>query len=224
MVGLGEPSLWDVADDIASPNAVKFARARNVINGNVAALATYTVAANTAVNDNVLNVAGDVVLLVAQTAPAENGLYLVGTVGGGTAPLTRLAPMPLGYVFLKDEFEIAVGEGDVFAHSKWFNSAAGTMGTNTPAFMPECVTITQALVAGTLTLTSVPLLSATKTGVSITRSTANTTAATVNGYACNGNPTPGALGTASLPIIACVAAGTINVADISTLHITITNR
>ena len=223
-VGLGEPSLWDLPDDVVGPtNTVKQVRARNVINGNVAALGAYVVAANTALNDNVLAVAGDIVLLVAQTAPAENGLYLVGTIAG-TAPLTRLAPMPLGYVFLKDEFEIAIGEGDVFAHTQWFNSAAGTVGTNTPAFMPESVTITQALVAGTLTLASVPILSATKTGVAITRSTANTCTLTVNGYACNGNPTAGALGTASLPIIACVAAGTINVADISTLHITITNR
>lgn len=212
-----------LAQDVAAA-AVTVFRARNVVNGNVAALATYTVAANAAVNDNVLNVAGDIVLLVAQTAPAENGLYLVGTVGGGTAPLTRLSNMAAGLVFLADSFDIEVSAGDVFAHTKWFNSAAGTIGTNTPAFFPESVTISQALVAGTMTLTSVPILSATKTQVIAYRKTANTCSLTTGGYVTNGAATPGALGTASVAVMAAVAAGTINVADISTLHITFTNR
>lgn len=227
-VGIGEPSLYDdVEEDETSdgnPLRVKTAVVRNIVNGDVADLAAYTVASNAAVNDATLNVEGDFVLLVAQATPAQNGLYRVGVVAAGVAPLTRVSPMPLGYVCLAEEFEIYVRSGTVFAHTKWFNSAGVTIGTTSPAFFPESVTITQALVAGTFTIASVPILSATKTGVSLTRSIANTCTLTDGGYVCNGNPTPGALGTASLPIMASVLAGTINVADISTLHVTITNR
>jgi hypothetical protein len=55
-------------------------------------------------------------------------------------------------------------------------------------------------------------------------STANTCAATDGGYVLNGNPTPGVVGTASAEIMASVLAGTINNVDVSSLHITITNR
>lgn len=199
-------------------------RARNVVNGNVADLAAYTVASNAAVNDATLNVEGDVVLLVAQSTAAQNGLYTVGAVSGGTAALTRHPAMFTGRVFRADDYDIAIAAGTVFAHSRWFNSAAGTIGTNDPALYPESVTITQALVAGTMTITSIPILSATKTAIHPVRSTANTCVATDGGYVLNGNPTPGALGTASATIMASVLAGTINNADVSTLHINFTNR
>ncbi len=57
---------------------------RGVTTANVAALATFTVA-----NDGITLVAGDRVLLPFQTTGSQNGIYVVGTVGGGTAPLTR---------------------------------------------------------------------------------------------------------------------------------------
>lgn len=198
-------------------------RARNVVNGNVADLAAYTVASNAAVNDATLNVEGDVVLLVAQSTAAENGLYTVGVVAAGAAPLTRHPAMFTGRVFRADDYDITIAAGTLFAHTRWFNSAAGTIGTNTGAFFPESVTISQALVAGTMTLTSVPILSATKSAVSAYRKTANTCTSTIQ-YVTNGAATPGALGTSSVEVMAAVAAGTINVADISTLHITFTNR
>lgn len=215
-----------LAQDVAAP-AVSTFRARNVVNGNVASLAAYTVASNASVNDAVLNVAGDIVLLVAQTTPAENGLYLVGTVGAGTAPLTRLSTMASGLVFLADAFDVAVSEGTVFTHTRWYNSAAGTIATDSPAFFPRQVTISQALVAGTMTITSIPVRSVTKSRFGITRRIANTSTLTVGGYCttvggANG-VTAGALGTASVIIEATVAAGTINNADISTLEITVFN-
>ena len=226
-VALGEPTLWDDPDDIVDATGVvkiKTAIARNVVNGNVADLTAYTVASNAAVNDATLNVEGDIVLLVAQTTASQNGLYRVGVVATGAAPLTRVSPMPAGYAFVEEEYEIAIRVGTVFAQTKWFNTAAGTVATDDALFMPERVTITQALVAGAMTITSVPIRSATKTGVHLTRSTANTCAATDGGYVLNGNPTAGKLGTASLPIMASVLAGTLNNADISTLHVTIANR
>lgn len=215
-----------LAQDVQTPSIATF-RARNVVLAQTS-LAAYTVAANAAVNDNILNVAGDIVLLIAQTAPAENGLYVVGTVGAGTAPLTRLlgppgAGMPAGLVFAANALEVAVAAGDVFGNTYWFNSAAGVIGTNTQGFVPESVTISQALVAGTMTITSVPILSATKSSVSPYRKIANTCTATTGGYVTNGAATPGALGTASVAVMAAVAAGTINNADISTVSVTIDN-
>lgn len=208
----------------ASSDFVTSLRARNVVNGNVADLAAYVVASDANLNDATLNVEGDVVLLVAQTTPAQNGLYTVGAVAAGTAPLTRHPAMFTGRVFRAEDFDVVVAAGTVFAHTRWFNAAAGTIGTNTPDFYPESVVISQALVAGTMTLTSVPILSATKTAIIPYRKTANTCTATTGGYVTNGAATPGALGTASVAVMAAVAAGTINNADVSTLHVTIINR
>jgi hypothetical protein len=206
-----------------SGDVVTTLRARNIVNGDVADLAAYTVASDAAVNDATLNVAGDVVLLVDQTTAAQNGLYIVGTVAAGVAPLTRHPAMFTGRVFRADDYDIVIAAGAVFAHTRWFNSAAGTIGTNTPAFFPESVTISQALVTGTMTITSIPILSATKSAISAYRKTANTCTSTIQ-YVTNGAATAGALGTASVEVMAAVAAGTINASDVSTLHVTITNR
>lgn len=216
----------DVAE--AGADVVTVLRARNVLNSNVADLAAYTVASNASNNDATANVEGDVVLLVAQTTAAQNGLYTVGAVAAGTAALTRHAAMFTGRVFRADDYEIAIAAGTLFAHSKWFNSAAGTIGTDAPAFFPESVTQSVALVAGTTTVSNVPVLSATKSGFVLTRRIANTSVLTVGGYCTSvggaTGVTAGALGTAAVIIEACVGAGTINNADISTLNITITNR
>ncbi len=223
-VGLGETSLWDEADDV-SIATVKVMRARNVVNGNVADLTAYTVASNAAVNDATLNVANDLVLLVNQTTTTENGLYRVGTVAIGVAPLTREHPMALGYVFLADEFEIAVSVGTIFGHTKWFNSAGGTIGTNTPAFMPESVTVSQVLTSGTATaITGIPLLSATKSNILYTRTATGGTLTNTIGYQTVPAPTPGAMGTASIVPMAVVAAGTVQNLDTSTLLVTVVNR
>lgn len=202
-------------------------RARNVVNGNIANLAAYTVASNAAVNDATLNVAGDIVLLVAQTTPAQNGLYVVGTVAAGVAPLTRLASMASTLVFVTDAFNVAIGAGTIFAHTEWFNSAGGTIGTNDPAFFPRKVTFSRGLTNGTFTFADIPILSATKSNILISRTTANTSVATDGGYCPTvggaSGITPGALGTATVTIEACVLAGTINNADVSTLNVTVLN-
>ncbi len=227
-VALGEPSLWDNADDIVDATGrvqIKTAVARNVVNGDVADLTAYTVASNAAVNDATLNVAGDYVLLVAQSTASQNGLYVVGTVAIGVAPLTRVSPMPAGYVFVSGEFEINVRSGTIFANTKWFNSAGGTMGTNTPAFMPESVTVSQVLTSGTATaISSIPLLSATKSNILYTRTATGGTLTLTVGYQTVPAPTPGAIGAASIVPMAVVAAGTVQNLDTSTLLVTVINR
>jgi hypothetical protein len=206
-VEIGMPSLYDGS---TAGGGVISLTIDGVVTANVADLTAFAVGTN-------------IVALVAQATAAENGLYLVGTVAGGTAPLTRINQLASGEVIVQGQVRFSVQAGTVFAHSDWKNTAAGTIGTDDPAFFPAEVTITQALVAGAATITSIPVLSATKSRVSVIRSTANTCIATDGGYVLNGNPTAGALGTASVPIMASVLAGTLNNADISTLHITIAN-
>lgn len=85
---------------------------RGVVDAAVANLAAFAVAG--AGRDGITYVAGDIVLLMAQAAPAQNGPYVVGTVGGGNAPLTRpswWAPgstIPMGFEFRTG------GEGTIY--------------------------------------------------------------------------------------------------------------
>lgn len=77
---------------------------RGASTGNVASLSAFTVA-----NDGITLVATDRVLLKNQSTASQNGIYTVGTVGGGTAALTRAtdddasAEMVSGMVVLVSE-------------------------------------------------------------------------------------------------------------------------
>lgn len=202
----------------AHPYEVRYA-----MTTNVAALATFTV-----LQDGVTGVAGDLVLLANQTTGAESGIYVLGTVAG-TAPLTRVAWLPTAAV-VRGGFTVHVNEGTLNGGSSWFISTAGavTIGTTAHLWFPERITQSLALVAGTTTITNVPVLSVTKTGWAIARRIANTSSLTTGGYhptvaGANG-VTAGVVGTASVVVEATVAAGTINNVDISTLEITVINR
>jgi len=228
-VALGEGSLWDEAEDVLDPTSVvtlKTAVVRNILNGDVPDLAAYVVASDAARNDATLGVEGDLVLAVAQTTAAQNGLYRIGVVAAGLAPLTRVSPMPTGYVFVADEYEIKVRSGTVNAHSTWFNSAGGTVGTNTQGFVPESITQSVAFPVNTglIVITNVPILSTTKTGLAATNIAEVTADLTVRYSRQPGTVVAGALGTASITLMAEIAAGGVNVDDDSTMLITITNR
>lgn len=219
-VGVCFTSPYSADDDTELANyQVRTVRARNVVPANVADLGAFTVAGN----DGITNVAGDVVLLVAQTTAAQNGLYQVGTVAAGAAPLTRLGAMAAGDTMLAGQLVVHVAVGTLFANTEWKNTAAsGVVGTNDLAFYPKTVIQSLTLVAGTTTITNVPILSATKSQIVPVRKTANTCSSTIQ-YVTNGAATPGALGTASVEVMAAIDAGTINAADISTLEIAIHN-
>jgi len=73
------------ASDAAISTAGPVYSARGASTANIAALATFTVAGV----DGLLYVQDERILLKDQTAPAENGIYVVGVVAGGLAPLTR---------------------------------------------------------------------------------------------------------------------------------------
>lgn len=221
VVGVGFASLYSLnSAAVASGGTVASAQsltARNVVVANVADLAVFTVAGN----DGVTNVAGDTVLLINQTTPAQNGLYIVGTVGGGTAPLTRSAAAATGDTVAVGNLGIAVQAGTLFAQSQWKNTASGVINTATMAYMPAVVTQPVTLTSGTVTVTNVPVLSATKTAFVSTRTTPTGTTLTINYNVVS--VTPGALGTATFALQAQVADGTINVADGSVLNVSVIN-
>ncbi len=77
------------AGDLATPP--KYA-VRASHTGNIANLA----AATTTCDTSVTLVEGDLVLLTEQTDHTEDGIYVVGAVSSGAAPLTRYEKMPVG--------------------------------------------------------------------------------------------------------------------------------
>jgi len=220
-------SLRGAAGDDASAGGSPAFRARAVRTTNVADLTAFAVATAC---DGLTLVEGDVVLLAAQTTAAQCGPYVVGAVSGGNAPLTRPAWWAAGST-QKTGAQIKLGaEGTVFKNTTWQAMHASdsiVVDTTDPEFYPLSVSGTTALVAGTFTISTVPVFSS-KSQVTLTRSVANTSAATTGGY----HPTVGGadgittgkIGTAAVVVEATVAAGTKNAADISTLHWTINNQ
>lgn len=187
-----------------------FHSVRGVVTSNIASLAAFTVAGN----DGLTYTAGQRVLLAGQTTPAENGIYVVGTVGGGTAPLTRAADWVLASVQPAGA-EINVNEGTAWSSSKWFATAAGavTVGVTAPAFYPRRQVIVTSAMSGTPGTTAVStawVLHATKSSVSLTVKTPGT-----QGFLSVGTLTAGA-GTGSFTV-----TSTAN--ETSTLYVTIEN-
>jgi len=195
--------------------------ARCVRTTNVTSLAAFAVATGT---DGVTLVEGDTVLLVAQTTGAENGPYVVGAVAGGNAPLTRPDWFSTGDTFRPGiKSSIYVTDGTIFQGTWWDSkkTAAGVVGTDDPLYYVRRVTVAATLVAGTVTIATIPLFSATKSSVQLQLVTPNTTTSTVT-YSTP-TLTIGKIGTASIVARANVAAGTINAADVSTLAVTVQN-
>jgi len=194
--------------------------ARNVVTANVASLAAFTVAGN----DGVTNIEGDTVILTAQTTGTQNGPYVVGAVAGGTATLTRPDWFLTGDTFVPGlKSSIYVTDGTIFSGTWWDSkkTASGVVGTDDPLYYVRRVTVAAVLVAGTVTVATIPLFSATKSSVQLQLVTPNTTTSTTS-YSTP-TLTPGKIGTASIVARANVAAGTINNADVSTLALTVQN-
>lgn len=159
-------------------------------------------------------------------AATDVGLYYVTSIGTASAPfvLNRAPDMAQGATINRGT-RIYVGQGTVMAGTTWVLTTATpvVIGTTTQAWFPREVIQSVTLVAGTVTIANVPIFSATKTIATAERTTANTSAATTGGYNTIGGKTVGNLGTATLAFQACVAAGTINNADVSTLAVSIRN-
>lgn len=200
-------------------------RVRGVVIVNVASLAAFVVT-----QDGVTYVAGDRVLLANQTTTTENGVYIVGTVAG-TAPLTRAPDMPLAYA-LPNGTVIEVSEGTIWAGSSWKSMSTtvggAVIGTNDPLFYPRVCKGILTLASGTKTLGATEGLFIWSTTLSVFDFNMNTpggtTTSTVGGYGSNSaGRTAGKSGVAAATCIARVAAGTIDVANNSTVDWNCTN-
>jgi hypothetical protein len=183
---------------------------RGVVTANVASLSAFTVATH----DGLTFVEGNRVLLAKQTTGAQNGIYVVGAVDAGAAPLTRAADWAAAAV-LPAGSRILVNEGDTWKHSEWFASLVGaiTVATSSPAFYPKQVKGTSAaLDTGSISVSNTWILSDTTSNVQLTVKTPGGT----RGHLSHGTLTPGA-GNGSFTIT------TTDNADTSTVSYLIVN-
>lgn len=201
---------------------------RGVVFANVVSLASFVGVAGGTPQDGVTYVAGDRVLLANQTTAAQNGVYVVGTVATGTAPLTRVADMPTGMA-IRNGMVVEVSEGTIFAGSSWkaMCTGAAVVGTDDPVFYPRVCKGILTLASGTKTLGATEglfLFSVTRSAVSGGFNTAGGTVTSTTGWRCaSAGRTAGKSGVGALTIIAILAAGTINAADNSTFDWLVTN-
>lgn len=230
--------LYDIFGAVATTATAAEIRAplrtvRNVVFANVADLTAYTVAASTSLNDNVLNIAGDRILLAGQTTAAQNGIYVVGTVASGTAPLTRVADMPAGAV-LPNGIDVNVSEGGVYKNSTWramsTQTGGWTVATHDPVFYPREYRQTVTLAAGTYTIgvgstatPDEPLFLFTTNNVQCTLNTGAGTLGTNKIAAPTASRVTGKAGTAVVVINSLVDAGTVAGSDTSTVDVLIRN-
>lgn len=199
-------------------------QARFVATANVASLAAFAGVTGGTPVDGISGVQGDYVLLAGQTSKAQNGLYQIGVVAAGVAPLTRPIDFASG-TSVPAAALVEVSEGTLFNNTSWKLTTAGgivAVDTTVHDWYPGRVTQLVTLIAGTVTVSTVPILSATKTSVAFDRTTPNTSTATTGGYNTT-TLTPGVVGTASLVFQAQIAAGTINNADVSGGNLTFIN-
>jgi hypothetical protein len=147
---------------------------RGVVTSNVADLGAFTVATH----DGLTFVEGDRVLLVKQTTAAQDGIYTVGAVGGGTAALTRASDWAAAMV-LPAASVVVVNEGTAWKNSRWIASLAGsiTVATSAPAFYPERVKgTTVAMTAGAVSVANTWILNISASVVMLTAKTPGGTA------------------------------------------------
>lgn len=137
-VWLGLPNAYQSSGD----GQLAMYRARSVVTANVASLAAFVgVTGGSSTNsDGVLAVQGDIVLLTAQTTPAQNGPYIVGAVAAGTAALTRPTWWKTGSVQPSGTMVSVGGEGTHFKNSTWKAMSANrtfVVDTTDPQFYPQ---------------------------------------------------------------------------------------
>lgn len=203
---------------------------RGVVFNNQASLAAFTVASD----DGITYIENDRVMLVGQTTAEQCGIYVVGVVAAGVAPLTRAADMPAG-ARIPNGVVVEVAAGTTYANSTWKATATTTggwvVGTNDPVFYPKIYKQKVTLASGTYTIGAgssatpdEPLFMLAGAVVSCSRAaTGGTVTSTIQYNSVFGTRVAGKHGTAVAIILATVAAGTINTADNSDVDVLITN-
>jgi hypothetical protein len=206
----------------------------NFAGTNVSGVLTATSNGALATQDGVAPAVGDRVLLAGQTTAADNGIYVVTSLGGASAKavLTRGADALTGSTIINGE-SVNVSEGTIGSGTCWIARATGTgnlVGTNDPKFYPEALRFSVTLAAGTYTIGAggggeALFLFATATSVvACTRKTVGGTVTTTIMYGAPGaSRIAGVAGTAAVNILAEVAAGTVQNTDTSVIDVLITN-
>lgn len=198
--------------------------ARGVVIADVADLAAFTVANN----DGLTYAEGQRVLLANQTTAAQCGLYVVGVVATGTAPLVRAPEMPVGATVVNGQV-VHVSEGTLWKGSAWkaMCTGAAVVATNDPIFYPQNCRGTLTLASGTKALGATEglfLLSTTRSSWSLSFNTEGGTKTGTVGFKCAvGGRTAGKSGTGAATVIAHIEAGSIQNQDNSTVDWTVTN-
>ena len=238
MVQVGQPNPWDRGGAATATPPFKVRAVVTSLSGTYAGSGTGTLTAATAAafgtQDGIATIAAtDVVLLPAGTtsitAAKDAGPYVVTTLGTTLVPwvLTRPDWWDTGSTINLAQTIDVGGGGTLFAGSSWKSFAlkgSAVVDTNDPLLYPGRVFQTVTLGTATVTVTNVPILSATKTGfVADLVATGGTTTGTVN-YGTLAVATAGAIGTASVTIDAIASGGVKNTnADASTLIVGIVN-
>ena len=212
---------------------------RHVVRGVIAtALSAYTVSGGVititatgalAANDGITYAAGDYLLLpdgIAATA-TDAGIYQVTNAGatGVKAVLTPAADWPIGGLVRPGD-EVYAYAGTLFAGTTWVvtNTATCTVGTTAITFMPRIVCKAVTLTSSAVTITTMPVASATQTQIVAAFQAAGGTTTSTIGYGVVAAPTAGPLGTCSFVVDALASGmGKNGSSDASTLVVTVTN-
>lgn len=237
-VQVGFPNPYAVVSDAGSPSN----KARYVVTALPGAYTgtgtgTLTASGNGAIvaEDGGTPLAGDTILLeegATNVTAVDGGPMLIVAPGSSTTPykLTRPSWWMTGALMTPGQGVEVGGEGTTFAMVRFKCGAAkgSIVDTTAPSFWPDKVSVPVTLVAGFVTVTSIPIRSLTRSGFSFQPTSFSGGGSPVSyrtgAYASGGAATAaGHLGTASVSITSLIAAGTIDASDVSTGILTVFN-
>lgn len=236
-VQLGVAVPWPVTDSAQTAAGQYKARAVITSIAPYAGGGTGTLTCNTnaaiSTQDGVSTlVVGDVVLLPAGTtninAASDAGPYAISALGNSSNAawvLKRPDWWATGSVLPLAASIDLDGEGTVWSGASWRSFAAkgsAVVDTNDPKLYPGRVTVQATLVNSIVTVSTVPIFSASKVGIQAALVSTSGTATSTVEYGTSTVPTAGALGTATFNIIALIANQTKNANnDNSILNVTV---
>jgi hypothetical protein len=184
-----------------------------------AATQTITITANGALAniDGVAPAVGDKILLTMGAAAADNGIYVVTSLGGASAQATlqRHADLAHGDV-MPAGFTVEISEGTVWSNNtfKDMGTGAKTIGTTSLSLYPRTSRFTATLVAGTVTVSANLFVFATTSQVEATINTQGGTTTFISAPVAN--RVAGVPGTGAIKIL---GGGS----DTSTVDVVVTN-
>jgi hypothetical protein len=179
-----------------------------------------------AVNDVLVLPEGTLTTLV--VSAANSGPYVVTSIGSASSKVVLTRPSWWKHgTAMRPAAEIKIVAGTLYAGTKWrsFAAAGVTIGTTDPKLYPEQVTQQVTLASGTVTISNVPVFSASRLGFGCSGSIGGTAAATTTNFAikASGGITAGGIGTAAVIVEAQSVSDTIVNTDTSVLNVTLFN-